>query len=444
VRGLTDFPEVEAALNRRLDPRAAAPIALALSGGGDSVALLHLAEAWAARRGRRLLALTVDHGLRAESATWTAFAGAAAKAVGADWRALYWTGPKPTTGLPAAARAARHRLLADAARAGGASVILFAHTADDVAEGDLMRAGDAPTLGRLRDWSPSPAWPEGRNLFVLRPLLGARRRALRDALRGRDIPWIDDPANTDVRYARARARMALASTETTPDLVARAISGDSSLSRLAARTHGAGDGGLTISRASLSQAPPETARRYLAIATICASGRPIPPRGRALQRLLARLDGADAFAATLAGARIIADADTATFTREPGEMIRSGAAGERLQAGQATVWDGRFEITADADLVIAQLAGSAARLGKGDQVHLMRIPAPIRPTLPAIFREEGVYLPRPFGDGPAEARSLSGRRLAAACGLISHERDISHDGMAQPHRSSYVEALALA
>ena len=114
-----------------------------------------MATDWARGNGRRLLTLTVDHGLNPDSAGWTVFAERAAREAGADWRGLHWTGPKPVTGLPAAARMARHRLIADAARAAGARVVLFAHTADDIAEGEVMRA-EGSTLGRLRDWSPSP------------------------------------------------------------------------------------------------------------------------------------------------------------------------------------------------------------------------------------------------------------------------------------------------
>ncbi|MFX8820989.1 ATP-binding protein, partial [Acinetobacter baumannii] len=69
----------------------------------------------------------------------------------------------------------------------------MAHTADDVAESAMMRAGDAPGLGHLREWSPSPAWPEGRGVFLLRPLLEVRREALRAWLRDHAIAWFDDP-----------------------------------------------------------------------------------------------------------------------------------------------------------------------------------------------------------------------------------------------------------
>ncbi|MDQ1154401.1 tRNA lysidine(34) synthetase TilS [Brevundimonas sp. SORGH_AS_0993] len=184
-------------------------MALALSGGGDSMALLHLAADWARARQRPLLALTVDHGLNRDSARWTEQAAAAARAAGTDWRGLKWDGDKPVTGLTAAARAARHRLIAEAARGAGARVILMAHTADDVAEADWMRAEGA-TLGRVREWSPSPVWPEGRGLMLLRPLLDERRATLRRWLSARGLNWIEDPANVDPRFGRSRARQALA------------------------------------------------------------------------------------------------------------------------------------------------------------------------------------------------------------------------------------------
>ena len=127
------------AMRRRLAPGSAAPLAVALSGGGDSLALLHLTMDWAERRGRPVVAFTVDHGLNADSPSWTRAAGDAARAVGADWRALRWEGPKPTSGVQARARAARHALLAEAARDAGARVLLMGHTADDIAEGEVMQ-----------------------------------------------------------------------------------------------------------------------------------------------------------------------------------------------------------------------------------------------------------------------------------------------------------------
>jgi tRNA(Ile)-lysidine synthase len=135
IPGLT--AKVFARLDARLCPRSPAPLAVAVSGGGDSVALLAMAVDWARLRGRRLLVLTVDHRLSPGSASWTRRAGEQARALGCEWQGLSWDAPRPATGLPAAARAARHALIAGAARAAGASVVMMAHTADDVAEATL-------------------------------------------------------------------------------------------------------------------------------------------------------------------------------------------------------------------------------------------------------------------------------------------------------------------
>jgi len=196
-------------LDRRLQPAHARPIAVALSGGGDSLALLLMADAWAKRAGRTLVVLTVDHRLKPASASWTAACAATAARLGLAFQALSWEGDKPATGLPAAARDARHRLLADAAREAGARVILVGHTADDGREAARMRETGSTTPSP-REWSPSPVWPEGRGLFLLRPLLALGRADLRAWLTARGETWIDDPANADLTYARPRARQELA------------------------------------------------------------------------------------------------------------------------------------------------------------------------------------------------------------------------------------------
>ena len=103
-------------LDRRLLRDRDRPITIGLSGGGDSVALTVIANNWARRTGRTLLILTVDHGLQPQSPAWTQACAELAARLGHPFRALTWAGEKPSTGLPAAARAARHRLLAESAR----------------------------------------------------------------------------------------------------------------------------------------------------------------------------------------------------------------------------------------------------------------------------------------------------------------------------------------
>jgi len=406
---------VEAAFARRLDPDARAPLVLGLSGGGDSLALLLLAHAWAARHARPLLALSVDHRLHPDSARWTAFAGEAAARIGAQWRALAWEGEKPRSGLPAAARAARHRLLAQATREAGARVLLLGHTADDVAEGERMRARDAPALGRLREWGPSPAWPEGREVFVLRPLLSTPRAALRAFLAAEGWSWLDDPANEDLQFARARARRALQAKDgDTPlrpavDLSAGPAQGASGWSATP-------DGRLLLVRRGLDV-------RVLAAALLCAGGGDVPPRGVRLKHLVERLEGGGPVTASLAGARISADADTVQVGREAGERARGGLAPVGLEPGRAVVWDGRFEATALAPgWSVGPLAGAMARLGRTERAWLKSLPASARSALPVLTGPDGARaLPHPFGAGPAAVRSLVGDRFAAACGAVIDE-----------------------
>ena len=448
MRSLID--SVAAALDARLSPDADRPVALALSGGGDSIALLHLAADWCARRGRRLLALTVDHRLHPDSAAWTAFAGDAARALGADWRALSWEGPKPSTGLPAAARAARHALLADAARQAGARVILMAHTGDDIAESDWMRDQGA-TLGDLRDWSPSPVWPQGRGVMLLRPLLTEFRADLRAFLTARGARWLEDPANADPRFLRTRARTALnpspdgrrgpRAPERASDPVLSAGDEGSSpqqespdphpareeqmLAHLCAQPSPTGRGN---SWSGLLTLPRAVSARALAAALLSVSGQSTPPRGPRLAALHARLASGAAVTATLTGARVQTDGDRLLITREPG---RGGLPDALLPPNAPAVWDGRFEITAPSPGWRAgPLHGRMAALSPADQAIVKQLPASARPALPVLFRDDD---PRPrLAWSVAETRCLVAGRLIAAVGGIGHEDQLTHSSGETP------------
>ena len=389
--------------DQRLSPHDARPVALALSGGGDSLALLLMASDWAQANGRRLLALTVDHGLNPDSTRWSAFARAAAERAGADWRGLDWTGPKPATGLPAAARQARHRLLAEAAREAGAAVILMAHTADDAAENDWMRAHGS-TLGRLEAWAPSPVWPEGRGLRLFRPLLGVRRAALRDSLRSRGEVWIEDPANADASQLRVRARRALTGSpiETGPE------------------RRPPPPAEYEVDALSGSVRLPLTSP-WLARAIACVSGRADLPRAASVERL--DLSGGKA---SLGGVSLTADDDHVHLAREPG---RRPPPLFSLEPGRVHIWDGRFEVRArEAGWRLGPLAGSAARLSRADRDRVRALPVPTRRTLPVLFREGE---PSPVLASPAvEVRCLVAERIRLATGGVSREADLISPGMA--------------
>lgn len=414
--GLTAALAVPAEFDRRLNGPAAAPIALALSGGGDSLALMHIAKAWADRAGRRLIALTVDHGLNPASADWSRFAAGRAAGLGIAHRTLAWTGPKPATGLPAAARAARHALLAEAARAEGAAVVLMGHTADDLMEAGLMRRAGA-SAGSPRAWSPSPAWPQGRGVFLLRPLLARRRADLRALLTSLGERWIDDPANDDPRFARAVARRQLATAETSPPEVGDELRPWPHLGDV---RQGVG-GDLTAPRQALARRDPE-ARRAIAALALCAAGATRPPSAVSLERLAARIASGADFAASLAGARIEAPGDEVRFCREAGERLRQRIGPLALAPGES-VFDGRFLVAgATHDHSIAFLAGHAARLPAEQRRRLAQVPAGARGALPVLISPDGeVSCPLVSDSHVLSVQPLALQRLAATLGAIPHE-----------------------
>ena len=243
------FP-ISASEAKRLfaDWKSAPAIVLAVSGGPDSIALMWLAARWrrALARGPRLIAVTIDHGLRPEAAREARDVKRLAKSLDLAHRTLRWTGAKPKTGLPAAARAARYRLLAQAAREASATHILTAHTRDDQAETLLMRllrgSGIAGLAAMARE-------SERDGLRLARPFLDVSKSQLIATLKKAGIGFADDPTNRDLSFARPRLRAVL------PALAAEG--GDArSLARLASR----------LARANAAvEVLAEGAERYLAL-----------------------------------------------------------------------------------------------------------------------------------------------------------------------------------
>lgn len=391
---------VQAALDGRLSRAQDRPLAVCVSGGGDSIALLHLTAIWAKTRGRRLIVLSVDHGLNPTAHAWNLAVRTAAEGLGAEWRGLRWSDDKPQAGLQVAARIARHALLADAARSAGARVLLMGHTADDIAEGDWMRHQGAP-LGRLREWAPSPAWPEGRGLMLLRPLLSVRRAALRAWLTDQAVPWIEDPANSDDRFLRSRARaMRPAPSSSRPE------------TRLAPADFDVdpASGAVRIEKNS----------SWLGHALACAAGRAEAVTQSRLAQLRARLE-TGAPTASLGGAMVQVDGDRLILMRESGRRPPGVLA---LACGVETVWDGRFLFRANsAGWRVGPAAGHRSALPPLDRRILNRQPARARAVHPVLFRDGDLS---PFLASEAvEASCLVAERLYLATGGVQTEDDLA-------------------
>lgn len=347
---------------------AAAPILVALSGGGDSVALLHLL---AARFGAaRLRAAIIDHALREGSAGDARRAASFAQALGvaADIHTLTWPqGPQRAQG---AAREARYRKLSQAARVAGASVIAVGHTRDDQAETVLLRASRSSSwrgLAGMRVLGPLPVWPEGRALALARPLLGARRWMLRAYLQKRGAGWIEDPANANVSFARVRARATLAELADTgfepmrlaalaERLVAYAAALDRAALALVRETAEFHDETVLLACARWRGDDAVRQRALSALVTAAGGGASEPPANQ-VAALEAQLLGADFKAATLAGAWLKSgkrlSGETVAIRRDRGALLgRAGGAPTPaplpLPAGEIAVWDNRLALSMEA------------------------------------------------------------------------------------------------
>jgi tRNA(Ile)-lysidine synthase len=189
---------------------------LAVSGGPDSTALMWLAARWrkALRRGPKLVAVTVDHGLRTEARREALAVKRLARSLGVEHRTLRWNGRKPSTGLQQAARNERYRLLAAVARAASGQHVLTAHTLDDQAETVLIRltrGSGVSGLAAMARHAPMPGAGDG--IVLVRPLLGVPKARLLATLRKAGVVYADDPSNRDPRFTRVRLRDAMPALE---------------------------------------------------------------------------------------------------------------------------------------------------------------------------------------------------------------------------------------
>jgi tRNA(Ile)-lysidine synthase len=185
-------------------------LGVAVSGGSDSMALLHALHALSLDHGFDLHAVTVDHGLRAEAPAEAAMVADACAALGVSHDILRWSGPDATGNLQHQARNARYDLMAEWSDMRQLCVIALGHTQDDQAETVLLRLARGAGVDGLSAMRPRRT---DRGVTWLRPLLNVRRERLRAFLTELDVAWADDPTNQDLKYDRIKARQALAALE---------------------------------------------------------------------------------------------------------------------------------------------------------------------------------------------------------------------------------------
>lgn len=389
-----------------------------MSGGGDSIALLHLAV----DAGCTVHVATVDHGLREAAAAEAAGVAARCAALGLphsilEWR---WNG---RGNLADAARRGRQGLLADWARGAGLAAVVLGHTQDDVAETFLMRlARDAGVDGL----AAMAARREVAGMVFLRPLLGVARAELRGWLLSRGLDWVEDPTNEDARFARVRARRAVAAMAdagVTAEQIA-ALAGrmadvraalDSAVAEAAARVARLDRGDVILEALGLAQVPTEIRRRLMREAVMWVGSAEYGPRGAELERFIAAaLEGR---AATLGGCRMTPGRGRLRITRE----VRAVAG---LEGPTDQLWDGRWHVTGpekDGDfsgLTIRALgAEGLAQMAGAEGVTMPRLSLL---ATPAIWRGEALVAAPLAGLGAGWSAVCTAPIGALAAAPLSH------------------------
>ncbi|MDD7970340.1 tRNA lysidine(34) synthetase TilS [Roseinatronobacter alkalisoli] len=315
-------------------------LGLAVSGGGDSMALMRLAQDWATAQGCELFVATVDHGLRDGSAAEAAMVARSATALGLPHQTLAWRGWDRRGNLQDMARQARKHLLAEWAQANALDGVALGHTRDDQAETLLMRLTRGSGVEGLtgiaaQDQSHGTRW--------LRPLLAMARAELRDYLRALQQDWAEDPSNLDTGFDRIKARQALqhlavlgldaARLAATAERMQAARESLDFLADTQAQTILTQDHGDFIFDAeALAALPRDTRTRLVARALQTISGNPYRPRLDALNAALACKTRA-----TLHGC---------ILTRSKGKLriTREYSAVATLRAPLGAPWDGRWRV----------------------------------------------------------------------------------------------------
>jgi tRNA(Ile)-lysidine synthase len=387
--------EFAARLDRLVSFETAPLVAVAVSGGPDSLALAILADRWARQRGGRICALSIDHRLRPESRTELSRLAGWLAARSIHHEILVWEGEKPRTRIQERARTARYRLLVEWCRTEGCLHLVTAHHRDDQVETHLLRRDARSGPDGL---AGMPAIREVAGCRILRPLLDVPKARLIATLAAEGQPFVTDPSNRNPAFARTRLRARADGAD--HDMIAddirrlgceRAVyeqARDALLTRAVA-VHPAGF--AVLDPAALLSAPPEVAERALSILVSVLGGMPYPPRRRAVSRLLRVLDGRARGGYALGGCRFVAWRGRVLALRE----LAAAAGPMQLAPGSSVLWDRRFEVASALGACVLTLG----YLGHDGVVELHRqsataqhrpLPALMHPILPAFWDKKGL------------------------------------------------------
>ena len=280
-------------------------IAVAVSGGADSMALMVLADRWARATGGKAIGITVDHGLRQDGAAEAQQVGVWLNARTIEHHVLTWQpDEKIKSAVQERARIARYHLMAEWCAANGVRHLLVGHHLEDQAETFLMRLGHGSGLDGLAAMAPVRNAFDGFELSLLRPLLKISKMRLRQTLKEQGQVWIEDPSNMNPAFERVRTRHLVDQLcrheGISPELLAGAACGAGALKRvlesavdafLAAYEVKAGKGACEIDLGAFLALDPELQRRTLVRLVAGIGGDKYPPAALKMSRLLAWVRG---------------------------------------------------------------------------------------------------------------------------------------------------------
>jgi len=381
-------------------------VAVALSGGSDSLALLVLATRWAARRkGTSLYAFTVDHGLRPASAREAKIAAGFSAKLGVPHRILKWKGEKPSRGIQAAARDARYALLLAACREVGAADLLVAHHLEDQAETFLLRLARGSGVDGLSGMAASrPLSTEAPDVRLLRPLLDFPKGRLLATVAKAGFTPILDPSNEDERFDRVKMRNALS-------ILAPLGLDAGQLARTAARMGRAREalerqtGALLSAHAVLSPlgfvemkveplvaAPPEIGLRALAALMLVAGAGHYAPRLAALEAVHAAIGMRElGRGRTLGGVKLALKGDILVVTREVAAALKSPSLS--LKQGGQGLWDERFHVSLvkaprGQPVEVRALGAEGLAALRAAKTALPAVPSAVLQALPGLWQSD--------------------------------------------------------
>jgi len=370
-----------------------APLAVAVSGGPDSLCLVLLASEIA-----NVVCLTVDHGLRPEASAEARALGALMADQGVDFHKLIWQGKKPSSNVQLEARIARYRLMSDWCKANGIEYLLTAHHQEDQAETLLLRLARGSGVYGLAAMAPTSQVPgSGGQVTLVRPLLDVPKARLVATLRERGLNWVEDPSNKAEQFDRVKVRAFLENPPLEGLRADRLAATAARLRRtrdaleyyenqwLAQNVEVKSDRTLEFDPANFDSVPQEIALRATASMCRWASGERYVPRMEKLERavLAMREDGFSGL--TLYGVQFIPVPEGRVLvTRE----LR--AAQGRVPVVNGTVWDNRFEISAKGDIAGLEIGplgqeGWNSALKVWPEIRQSSLPHAARVVLPTIF-----------------------------------------------------------